>query len=191
MGSGKLIVRAIKKYGIENFKKEILHVFDNEIDMNNKEKEIVTEEYCKRKDTYNLCPGGHGGFGYINANFTAEDKQTAKACASHAHKLKTDKNYRNKWKNTLLSVMSTVEYKNNVKAGVAKYYENNSGSFFGKKHKKVSIKKISESMQGKQTGIKNSQYGTCWITNNMTNKKIMKNDLQKYENLGWRKGRKY
>lgn len=63
MGSGKLIKSAIKKYGIENFTKEILHIFDNEQDMKNKEKEVVIVS----ERTYNMNEGGHGGFGYINA----------------------------------------------------------------------------------------------------------------------------
>lgn len=41
MGSGKLIRRAIAKYGAENFTKEILHAFENEEEMNAKEKELV------------------------------------------------------------------------------------------------------------------------------------------------------
>ena len=51
LGSGKHLKRAIKKYGIENFIKNILFVFDNEEDMNNKEKELVTDQYCSRNDT--------------------------------------------------------------------------------------------------------------------------------------------
>ena len=62
MGSGTLIKRAIEKYGIDFFKKEIIHVFENEDDMNLKERELVTEEFCNREDTYNLCVGGKGGF---------------------------------------------------------------------------------------------------------------------------------
>lgn len=54
MGSGKLIRRAIKKHGVENFHKETLHVFDNEIDMHNKEKELVV----LNEMSYNLCDGG-------------------------------------------------------------------------------------------------------------------------------------
>jgi hypothetical protein len=67
MGSGKLLLHAVKKHGVENFEKTILHVFDNEADMNSKEAELVTEEFCDRKDTYNLCPGGKGGWGFVNA----------------------------------------------------------------------------------------------------------------------------
>jgi hypothetical protein len=66
MGSGKLIKRAIAKYGIENFSKEMLYVFQTEDEMNEKEAEIVTEEFCKT--SYNLCKGGQGGFGFINRN---------------------------------------------------------------------------------------------------------------------------
>lgn len=62
MGSGKLLRRAIKKYGVNNFKKDILHVFDTEAEMNDREKEIVV----LGEMSYNLCPGGQGGFGYIN-----------------------------------------------------------------------------------------------------------------------------
>lgn len=60
-GSGKAIKEAVQKYGIENFDKEILFVFDNENDMNLKEKELITEEFVNRKDTYNLGIGGEGG----------------------------------------------------------------------------------------------------------------------------------
>ncbi|YP_010843951.1 SegH [Salmonella phage KM16] len=64
MGSGKLIQAALLKYGRKNFYKEILHVFDNERQMYNKEAELVTEEYCSKENTYNIKPGGKGGTAY-------------------------------------------------------------------------------------------------------------------------------
>jgi len=60
-GSGKALINAIKKYGKENFKKEIIYIFDNEVEMNSKEKELITEEFVLREDTYNLGVGGEGG----------------------------------------------------------------------------------------------------------------------------------
>ena len=78
-GSGKLLKLAIKKYGIENFSKEILHTFSCENEMNDKEKELVNEEWCTRSDTYNLCLGGYGGFEYINSNEALRKEKNQKA----------------------------------------------------------------------------------------------------------------
>lgn len=60
-GSGKAIKDAIRKHGKENFIKEILFDFDTEDAMNLKERELITEEFVAREDTYNLGVGGEGG----------------------------------------------------------------------------------------------------------------------------------
>ena len=67
MGRPKTATGSFKKHGLENFEKEILFVFDNEEDMNSKEAELVTKEFVKEDTNYNLCPGGNGGWGYINS----------------------------------------------------------------------------------------------------------------------------
>jgi len=60
MGSGSNIKKAIKEFGMENFEKIVLYNFDNEIEMLNKEKELVNEEFIIRGDTYNISLGGWG-----------------------------------------------------------------------------------------------------------------------------------
>lgn len=61
MGSGYNLVEAIKKYGKENFKKEILHVLSDPVKMFEKEKEIVNNDFISRPDVYNIVEGGNGG----------------------------------------------------------------------------------------------------------------------------------
>lgn len=43
---------------------------------------------------------------------------------------------------------------------------------------------------GHAQGSKNSQYGTMWVTNGTENKKIKKEELDKWTSLGYTKGRK-
>lgn len=52
---------AVKKYGIENFKRETLFVFDTAEEAFTKEAELVNEDFIKKDDNYNVVLGGKGG----------------------------------------------------------------------------------------------------------------------------------
>lgn len=58
MGSGSRLKIAIKKYGIENFSKEIIKFFDNREELAQYEAEIVTESLVYDPNCYNMVVGG-------------------------------------------------------------------------------------------------------------------------------------
>lgn len=186
MGSGKYLKRAIAKYGIESFTKEILHIFKTEDEMNAKERELVTEEFCARKDTYNICEGGKGGFGYLNStgkNIYENHSATASMNAKKGHatvqkKRLIDPEYNKKY--------IERQGKSSAKAWkkAMELYPN--GIWFGKSHSDDTKKKIGEINAVLQLGSGNSQFGTMWITDGQMNKKLKK-DHPIPE--GWRKGR--
>lgn len=60
MGSGILLNRAKKKYGLAAFKREILLECSSRKHMYSEEARIVNEEFLKRTDVYNVCLGGRG-----------------------------------------------------------------------------------------------------------------------------------
>ena len=174
MGSGKLIKRAIAKYGIENFVKEITHIFDNEKDMKHKEKEAVVLD----ETTYNLCPGGHGGFGYINHHQLGDKKEAGRKGGLLSPGNKGGSNQGSSFWAKSHSPLLSADIRNmGIKASRAKQ---------AIEKRKETYKKI-----GHQRGEKHSQYGTCWITNGSTNKKIKKEELNLWLDRGYYKGRKF
>ncbi len=62
MGSGTRLQRAYKKYGIENFTKEILKFFDTTKEAFDYEAEVVNEICIEDKDCYNIKKGGKETF---------------------------------------------------------------------------------------------------------------------------------
>ena len=62
MGSGKILKQAIKKHGIENFKKEILYSrIQYKETADNMERFAIAKERAIGKAEYNLADGGQGG----------------------------------------------------------------------------------------------------------------------------------
>jgi hypothetical protein len=154
--------------------------------MNNKEKEIVTEDFCLREDTYNICEGGKGGFSYINnkgLNYLHSNRENSLKNLDNGRKivhekLQNDKKFKDKFK--VICANNLLEYRKNGNNG-----------FKGKKHSKDTKKKIGLINSIKQKGKNNSQFESCWITNQSNNKKIKKQDLDIWLKLGWICGRFY
>ncbi len=183
-GSGSLLKIAIKKYGIENFKKEILRFFDTSEEALAYEKELVTKEFLNSSDTYNLTTGGSGGWYAANEKYKeASLKNKRKAGSISLLKRWQDPFEREK----MLKIKSETS-KRMHKEGRAKIPD-----WTGKKHKEESKSKIGQSNSEKQKGERNSQYGTCWIHSPVEkqNKKIKKENLGEWESKGWILGRKY
>ena len=179
MGSGKYLLYALKKYGIENFKKEILFIFDNAKDMYSKEAELVNETFLSEENTYNLKLGGFGGFSYINN--TGKNLYGKNGQPGYGGQNLIKGWNRDKTDDELVKISKTL--REGYSTGRL------SPTFLGKKHKLETIEKLKG--HTRQNGEKNSQYGTCWVTHpKLGNKKIGKQELDKYLQLGYNRGRK-
>lgn len=86
LGSGKYLKSAIKKYGADNFSREILAYFATKEAAYLAEKDMVTPELIKSGTVYNLNTGGHGGWHhaikYGKDNVMSRPEVAAKVSAS-------------------------------------------------------------------------------------------------------------
>ena len=190
MGSGNLIKKAISKYGLSNFQKEILYYCSSREEMNNYEASIVTEEFCKRKDTYNINVGGSGGWYYINTNHLQGDGKAGRETIKK--KLKDPEYYANFCRKMKEACTEDVRLKRSksYKEHIRKFGHN----WLGRKHTKQTKEKMSNTFQAHnhQQGIKNSHYGHIWVYNEdlKISKSIPKDQFVIYEKQGYKKGRK-
>jgi hypothetical protein len=175
LGSGKRLRYSIRKYGKENHTKEILEFLPTRDELIVRESEIINQEMLNDCLCMNLMNGGQGGF------ISEEQQKYRSKCANIKlnEKLQNDETFRNLWRTNLIN-------------GVKKSYSDGKKdkkwgkNWLGLKHTEKTIEKMRESHKNQGRGINNSQYGTCWITNEIINKKIYKGDLIPE---GWRLGR--
>jgi group I intron endonuclease len=177
-GSGKYLKRAISKYGVDSFIKEIIFEASSAEEMFEKEKELVEIG----PHTYNLKKGGDGGFDFINKNITDEQRKRIGKLGSDAliKRLNEDSKFREEY-----IERNRKQSKELHKKGLLRTWKD-TYSWIGKKHKEESKKKIGEKNSIHQKGLGNSQYGTMWITNGIESIRIKKNDIIPE---GWKKGR--
>jgi len=253
MGSGTRLHYAYKKYGIENFTKEILKFFNTREEANEYEAEIVNEDLVNDDNCYNIIKGG--GFDttglvtvkdkdenilcvqkddprYLSGELVSNRKGLVNVKDKDENILcvqKDDPRYlsgeliymfkglvtvRDKNGNTLCVQKDDPRYLSGelipittgyvvVKDKYNKYYFVSkddprylSGEltyiWTGKKHKAESIEKVKKTFKNikHQQGEKNSNYGKCWIHNDKKSISIKKDELDKFLQEGWTKGRK-
>jgi hypothetical protein len=166
-----------------------LHVYDTSELMFEKERELVNETFVARKDTYNIKIGGPGGFDFINSKGLNPNFNLSKFIKSI-------------WG---IDIVLTEHLKKNLKKGNAAFVEKykNDKEFTKKMDdyrtiaqaasifpEAIAKKKETYKRNAHSQKEKNSQFGTCWIHNNVKNMKIKKTELDDFIQLGWIAGRK-
>jgi group I intron endonuclease len=174
MGSGTVLKQAVTKYGLDNFKKEILFEASSAEEMFTKEKELVV----LGPQSYNLKSGGEGGFDFINRNRTPEDWRRLHSLGGKSARPFLGKRH----------TPQTIEIcRQTAKDAWANGLMVN--GFAGKHHSDESKKKIGAANAIANLGERNPNFGKIWITNPQTyeNGQIKKTDPIP---VGWIKGRK-
>ena len=220
MGSGHRLHRAFNKYGSNNFIKEILKYFDTREEALDYEEYIVNETLVKDNNCYNEILGGSdfnpiGKFPVYNKETNEKilvEKNDERYLSGEYVTMSYGKTpVIDKYNNHYLvdkndERLKTGELKKQFEGRVCvrdkdgnRFYVDKddprylSGELIpfskGIKRNKEQIIKIHEG-RNKQLERKASQEGTCWIYNEIENKKIKIEDLEEYISKGWIKGRK-
>lgn len=175
LGSGVNIQKAIKKYGIKNFKKRIIYIAKDENELNEKEKFFISYfNAIEDPNYYNIADGGQGGNtikGYTEEQRKEFGEKISEAISGSNH--------------PFYGKHHTEETKNKIKESLKKYwtedrkkersqqYTGEGNPMYGKHHTKESqIKRIQhtdfsayrteeyrQKMSIATSGEKNGNYG--------------------------------
>lgn len=168
LGSGKLLKVAIKKYGRQNFKREILEFFDSNEAAFLAESKLVTREVVSDRNTYNVTLGGYG-----NPDVTV-------LTSRNLITINKDDVMKKVPKEKLASYLEDGWQK-----GMLKKYTHQGKTMMHKDGKKCYIDKSlveSKIAEGWELG---GVTGWCYIYKNEKFKCILKKELQDYLDQGW------
>jgi len=188
LGSGTCIRRAVDKYGKENFTKEVLAFCNSSEEMYGLEEVLVTEEFVKHKNTYNIRQGGRGGWDHVNSNPELYKEAKMKGAIKGHERIKelweTDPEFVRKRK----AVSSKVGIMMRDK-GIGIFAPGVCYDRTGKLHSEDAKRKMRDTHKRNehQQKEKNSQYGTRWISNFELKKckKVKQEQVDCYLDNGW------
>lgn len=253
MGSGVRLQKAYKKYGMENFSKEILKFFNSREEAANYEAEMVTETLIKDNNCYNIVLGGEKYTTMGTATVRDKDGNIMQVPVDDPRYLSGELYsimvnrvaVKDEYGNTMVvdskdprylsgeyvgcsrgksvfldktgkkiytdiddprvisgELVALSKNKLTVKDKYGNYYSVNNNDprylsgelaplWAGRKHKEETKQKQRRTFEkiNHQQGVKNSQFGTCWITKDGINKKIKREEIDIFEQDGWKKGR--
>lgn len=212
LGSGHRLTLAIEKYGVESFRKEILHIFKTPLEMFSKEAHIVNSEFLKRSDVYNIVEGGFGGYNKGTSGLKhLHHPLSGKRCAVHPNTIPgmllegwvigrnmssttgTIWIYKDAEKKMISPADLSNYEKKGWKEGLPKsptqgkvwIYNPESGEYSLCETNELSMKISSGWIKKKWAPIKK---GAAWVNNDVDNLRISKEELDSYIFKGWKKG---
>lgn len=206
LGSGLLILKAIRKYGKENFKIELLEECypDNN--------QILEESYIEKYNTlipngYNISPTGGHGLKQSKLNETTKQKikskQKGKKKISYFIEKYGNKEGKKKYKESEEKRINKIKGFKHTKESLEKIRKSSKGRLCSEERKR----KIGAANRVKSIGnsshlgcehsdktkelLRKQKLGKLWVKNNKLaqSKQINKDELTSYINNGWEKGR--
>ena len=191
MGSGKLIKLAIKKHGIENFKKEILYSrIQYKETADDMERFAIAKERAIGKADYNIADGGKGSSGYHLSEETRKkisraqkgkyvSEETKRKLSEinkgkhlseeHKKKLKGRRAWNKgghiseETKRKLSEINKGKHPSKEVRRKISEACKGEKNGFYGKKHSDETKKKLSD-------GVTKRNKGRHWYNNGEINK---------------------
>lgn len=184
LGSGKLLRADIKRYGRSAFDRVILFVFESMSDAIEKEREIVTKEFCARSDTYNMALGGSGSFAHVRGSRqwvgSAANKEQQRAMSA-ATASKRSQTLKTRW-------ATDTAAKERQRAGIKKS-KLTRGHWGVTTHSTAARKRIAAAMKAAAAAGRHPCAGTRWMVKDGQCKKVPSRYVQQKLADGWTFGR--
>lgn len=204
-GSGLLINRALEKYGIENFKVEMICECNSQEELNLQERFYIRKLNSQNKSIgYNVLPGGQ----YIPDIMDSEEIRKAKSdgakkfwdslskeeryqfCKSRKESMNSEKG-RKHLREGQLGRKLPQEVKDKIANQSTDRISINNGKHSTKIKKEDLDKYLSNGWKIGELprGPKKKEYLQYWVTNGIESKLVFEKDIETYLNKGWRRGR--